>query len=336
MPRPDEGLIHAWLDGQLPPDEATRIGELVANDAEWGAAAAEARGLVAASSRILSALDHVPSGVIPKGRASPAVRRLPWWTKAAAAVLLVAGTSLVVMQRSPAPLVAPAAAPASAAPPRVNAPAPAAPPTVNAPARKPVATNAVVAERKTSPASVQPFIDSARAVASRGATEGRADAMRADAGRGVATRDAREGQSRDVASVVAERAATNAARSFAAKATSSASTLAAPVPSVVAAPTPMPAMQVVGGLAGGHAVPAKDVGACFRLRDSSTQVELPLLMRGVRHDGDTLRLEPAHGAGPLRAWLVWNDVVGRGMLATEPDGRGALPVTATPATCPQP
>ena len=41
------------------------------------AVAAEARGLIAASSRILSALDHVPAGIVPKGWAAPVTRRLP-------------------------------------------------------------------------------------------------------------------------------------------------------------------------------------------------------------------------------------------------------------------
>ena len=74
MPRPDEGVIHAWLDGELGAEEAARVERLVADDPEWAAAAAEARGLVAASSRILAALDVVAGDVIPQGgRAAPAV-----------------------------------------------------------------------------------------------------------------------------------------------------------------------------------------------------------------------------------------------------------------------
>ena len=100
MPRPDEGLIHAWLDGQLPPDEAARIEQLAATDPEWAAAVADARGLVAASSRILSALDRVPAGVVP-GRTTSRTSRLPWWTKIAAAVVVVVGGSVMVMQDAP-------------------------------------------------------------------------------------------------------------------------------------------------------------------------------------------------------------------------------------------
>ena len=65
MPPVDEGMIHAWLDGALSASEAARIEQLVASDPAWAAAAAEARGLIAASSRILSSLDAVPAQVVP-------------------------------------------------------------------------------------------------------------------------------------------------------------------------------------------------------------------------------------------------------------------------------
>lgn len=107
MPRPDEGLIHEWLDGELGPEEAERVARLVAEDAEWAAAAAEARGLIAASSRILSALDAVPGGVLPAGsRAAPpaAPRRVMRpWMRAAAGLVLVAGTTYLVVDRSGTP-----------------------------------------------------------------------------------------------------------------------------------------------------------------------------------------------------------------------------------------
>ena len=60
---PDEGTIHAWLDDQLPEAEAESLGRHVEGCAECGAAVAEARGLVAASRRILHALDEGPGGV---------------------------------------------------------------------------------------------------------------------------------------------------------------------------------------------------------------------------------------------------------------------------------
>lgn len=107
MPRPDEGLIHAWLDGELDAAEAARVERLVATDTEWAAAAAEARGLIAASSRIVRALDVVPGDVIPRGgRAAPAFatgegrnaraalrRVMPTWLRMAAVFAFVAGVS---------------------------------------------------------------------------------------------------------------------------------------------------------------------------------------------------------------------------------------------------
>ena len=62
----DEGTIHAWLDGQLPRDEAQRVEAHVAECRQCADAVAEARGLIAASSRILTALDSVPREVVPK------------------------------------------------------------------------------------------------------------------------------------------------------------------------------------------------------------------------------------------------------------------------------
>ena len=56
----DEGTIHAWLDGALSADEARRVEAHVGSCTTCADAVAEARGLIAASSRILTALDEVP------------------------------------------------------------------------------------------------------------------------------------------------------------------------------------------------------------------------------------------------------------------------------------
>ena len=61
----DEGTIHAWLDGALAPDESAQVEAHANSCTECAALVAEARGLIAASSRILSSLDAVPAGVLP-------------------------------------------------------------------------------------------------------------------------------------------------------------------------------------------------------------------------------------------------------------------------------
>jgi hypothetical protein len=101
----DEGLIHAWLDGELTGAEAARVELLVATDPAWSAAVAEARGLIAASSRIVGALDAVPAGVLPAGsKAAPtrALRVRPWM-RMAAGLLLVAGTAYAVRELTAPP-----------------------------------------------------------------------------------------------------------------------------------------------------------------------------------------------------------------------------------------
>ena len=109
MPHPDEGTIHAWLDGALGPAEARAIEAHVAECPACASAVADARGVLAAASRILSALDSVPGGVLPSPAESTegharanrdvARERRPFraarW-RLAAALMLVAGGSWVV------------------------------------------------------------------------------------------------------------------------------------------------------------------------------------------------------------------------------------------------
>lgn len=116
----DEGTIHAWLDEALPPDETTRVATHVAECETCAQAVAEARGFIAASSRILSALDEVPAGVIPsrdtavprdalaalrarRAREREAARRR-WWSSpravAAASVTFLAVASGSILLRS--------------------------------------------------------------------------------------------------------------------------------------------------------------------------------------------------------------------------------------------
>lgn len=96
MQHPDEGMIHSWLDGALSAEEATQMESHVATCPSCATAVAEARGFIAASSRILTALDDVPRGVVPAVPARKRDLRVLW--RAAAAMLVVAGGSLVVMR----------------------------------------------------------------------------------------------------------------------------------------------------------------------------------------------------------------------------------------------
>lgn len=116
----DEGTIHAWLDGALSADEAKSVEAHVHACQMCSAAVAEARGLVAASSRILGALDEVPGNVIPAGsRAAPVKkekrmwRAAPWVTGIAAVLMagVVLRTSDVSREATaPGPVAAPTAA----------------------------------------------------------------------------------------------------------------------------------------------------------------------------------------------------------------------------------
>jgi hypothetical protein len=92
----DEGTIHSWLDGALDSEEAARVATHVGECPECAAAVAEARGFIAASSRILTALDNAPRGVIPA--AAPRKRIDPFVWRVAATVMVVAAGTLVVFQ----------------------------------------------------------------------------------------------------------------------------------------------------------------------------------------------------------------------------------------------
>jgi hypothetical protein len=99
----DEGTIHAWLDGELSPSEAEQLEAHTRECAECAQKVAEARGLIAASTRILNALDNIPSGVVPSAATPIAPGRPRRWydrtdLRAAAALLFVAGASLIAVK----------------------------------------------------------------------------------------------------------------------------------------------------------------------------------------------------------------------------------------------
>ena len=141
----DEGTIHAWLDGELPFDESSRVTAHAESCDRCTALIAEARGFIAASSRILRNLDHVPGDVIPSAsngesaertgftprdwgivlpvpRPATTRRWIPSRFAAAAALTILAVGTYTVLNHSTAPelsevrvpVVADAAPPASA------------------------------------------------------------------------------------------------------------------------------------------------------------------------------------------------------------------------------
>lgn len=350
MPRPDEGLIHSWLDGQLPPDEAARVEQLVATDAEWAAAAAEARGVIAATSRILSALDQVPAGVVPKGTATPvsrrAVRRLPWWTKMAAAVVLVAGASTLVMRQTPAPKMArnpqaadvagaaemramPSAPVAVATPPSAPAPAvraetarPEAPPQVTA--RSVDKATAVATVPAAAAAALSAVVPSVAASASAPAPTQQVGGVSAPQAKVemAADRELRMqplDQTRQGAAPVMAQRTSGTARP---EMTQDAPPMEAVRNLTAPAPIAMRARLTPGG--------------CHALRGSGTSAAGGAVMRGDRMQGDTLFLVPAGAPSPARAWLVAGNGVVRGVLTLEAEGRGMVLVTAVPVACPVP
>ena len=100
----DEGTIHSWLDGALTPEEAARVEAHVGSCSMCADATAEARGLIAASSRILTALDNVPNVRAAGGAKGAGRRSLSTWLVrekiAAVLTLVVAGGALaLVMSR---------------------------------------------------------------------------------------------------------------------------------------------------------------------------------------------------------------------------------------------
>lgn len=121
MQHPDEGTLHAWLDGELAPDEVPALRAHVEGCAACAALIREARQLVADSNDLILALDEPAaagqtSETIPTGRGAPVVL-LPYherlaqrggsWRRVmavAATVTVAAGASWLAF-RSKAPEV---------------------------------------------------------------------------------------------------------------------------------------------------------------------------------------------------------------------------------------
>jgi hypothetical protein len=108
---PEEGMIHAWLDGELDPQAAGAMAAHVESCASCAARVAEARGLIAGASRVVGALDDGPaaspawgSGSGAAGGGRPAWRRFrltPTRAAIAATLLVAAGVTLTYQRTGP-------------------------------------------------------------------------------------------------------------------------------------------------------------------------------------------------------------------------------------------
>jgi anti-sigma factor RsiW len=103
---PDEGTIHAWLDGALSADDATALEVHVAACVTCAERVAEARGLIAGASRVVSELDEAPVPILrAAGRAeapAPSFWRLlritPARASIAALLLVAVGVTMTTRQ----------------------------------------------------------------------------------------------------------------------------------------------------------------------------------------------------------------------------------------------
>ena len=177
----EEGTIHAWLDGALPAEESAGVERHVAVCTECASLVAEARGMIAGASRIVSSLDIVPGGVIPKSsratKSSGSLWRSLRFTPsraALAATLVIAVSTVLTLRHDTENKIVPtmssnATAPAAAAIPPAAVPAPVkeearARQQPKAPTPQAVAERAPLSRRDVTVARI-PITDSARSEA---------------------------------------------------------------------------------------------------------------------------------------------------------------------------
>lgn len=109
----DEGSVHAWLDGAFDDEAAAPVVAHLATCGTCRAAVAEARGLIAGSTRVLGALDAVPASVVAAGDAARTAARMaaqattppprsgrPWWVGIAATAVVAVGGGAIVWTRA--------------------------------------------------------------------------------------------------------------------------------------------------------------------------------------------------------------------------------------------
>lgn len=100
---PDEGTIHAWLDGALDAQESARLEAHVAGCTACASRVAEARGLIAGASRVVGLLDEQPAPLIKPASTPTAGTELSVWrllrvtpARASIAALLVVAVGIAL------------------------------------------------------------------------------------------------------------------------------------------------------------------------------------------------------------------------------------------------
>ena len=269
----EEGTIHAWLDGALDDLEAARVARHAEECKECAAMVAEARGLIAGASRIVSSLDVVRGGVIPQtsGRDQLAARRRSLWgmlrltpprAAIAATVLVAVGSMLAVREvgRDSSP--------------RSNE-------SMDRPAAKPEAAAAPVAS----------MMDSA---ATRAPSDMRLE-TRASGGRAANVATANERQEKKIGALEKQTAGATSgtpARLRENQLTSSVATAAPPV----AAPTPAAPVPATGRIAGAAADAMAAASKRVATDSTTSRMADSISMRRMRVDSVGPRIEAAQVA----------------------------------------
>jgi anti-sigma factor RsiW len=119
MSHVDEGTLHAYIDGELPPAEAQGVAEHLAHCPVCRSRVEEERALIARADQVL-ALARPPERDLPAFRAGARQRPVRWWQPVrvplgwAAMVVLALGIGIYVGRAGTGRVIAPALAPSPA------------------------------------------------------------------------------------------------------------------------------------------------------------------------------------------------------------------------------
>ncbi len=119
MSHVDEGTLHAYIDGELPPAEAQGVAEHLAHCPVCRSRVDEERALIARADQVL-ALARPPERDLPAFRAGARQRAVRWWQPVrvplgwAATVVLALGIGIYVGRAGTGRVIAPALAPSPA------------------------------------------------------------------------------------------------------------------------------------------------------------------------------------------------------------------------------